>query len=440
MNRQILRRVRNLFDFKRIVQSKLVQQTGQYTVINILDRLTPFIVIPILARIISKEQMGYYTLYQAVFQLLIPILTLSVDHAILINYYKMEQTEFNRYFSTGIFLSLILYSCSISLGLIFSSFLSELIGLPLLWFQFTLAIVLLQFISQLRKNLWRVKRQPIAYGKYSIPLTISKNIFGLAIVVAFKMGWEGIIIGHFIAQLFFSLIALWTFKKEKTLSIVMNKNHVKDLLKFGWPLSLHRVSAWFSMTLNRVVVNSILGKAATGSFGIGATFGVILTIVGDAVNQAYVPYLYEKMKKGDQYNEKKIVKLNYALYLAYFGFSFVIYAGAYYGVAIIFGQKYLETRSFIFPVILASLFNNYYKLHVNIIFFTKKTLIIARTTIICAAINIPLAYFLVKYWALIGAAYSAVITNFIMYAITVYYSNRQYKLPWLYFFKTKENI
>jgi O-antigen/teichoic acid export membrane protein len=90
-------------NFSQILKAKLFQHTVIYTGINIFDKTIPFLIIPILTRLISKEEIGLYTLYQTLFQILIPILTLSIDNTIIINYYKQNKRISQITFQQGWF-------------------------------------------------------------------------------------------------------------------------------------------------------------------------------------------------------------------------------------------------------------------------------------------------------------------------------------------------
>lgn len=418
--------------------SNLFRQTFTYTIINILDKAIPFLIIPILTRIISKEGIGYYTLYQTLFNISIPLLTLSIDSAILVNYYKQGKEEFNKYFSTGIFLSLAVYVLGGSLGFILSSPLSKLFGLPVGWIQITMVVVLLQFFSQLRKNLWRVKREALKYGSYSIPLTFTKNVLGLALVFYSDLGWKGIILGHLVGQLLFSIYAIYTFIKEGYLIKYYKTSFISDLLKFGGPISIHKIGAWLSNALNKILLNTIIGVAATGSYGVAATFGIIITVIGDAVSKAYVPYLYEKLKTFNEKTAIQLVKLIYGYYGFYFAITIIISIIGYYGVGQIFGSQYLDTKVFILPIVLAATINALYKIHVDFISFTKKTHLIAAATITSGILNIFVAYWFITKYGIIGAAYSAATIQLLTYVIILFLSNKQFHLPWLYFLYTRK--
>jgi len=282
------------------------------------------------------------------------------------------------------------------------------------------------------------KREALNYGYYSVPLTLTKNILGLFLVFYTNLGWKGIILGHLIAQVFFSVYALITFVREEYLKKYINKEYISDLLKFGGPISVHKIGVWLSNALNKILLNTIIGVAATGSYGVAATFGIIVTVIGDAVTKAYVPFLYEKLKT---YNEKtavQLVKLIYGYYGFYLVITILISFLGYFGVGIIFGQQYADTRTFVLPIILAATINALYKIHVDFISFIKKTYMIAATTITCGILNIFVAHWFITAYGILGAAWSAVIIQFLTYIVIFYLSNRQFKLPWGYFIFTKK--
>jgi O-antigen/teichoic acid export membrane protein len=412
------------------LKSTLLKTAGVYTVFNIGDKVIPFLIIPIITRLISVEELGYYTLYQVIFNILVPILTISIDSSILLNYFKVDFEKFKIYFSNGLLLFSLAYCISFIFVWLFSHEISEALNFPIFWFHITLLIVVFHFITTLRKNLWQVNNQPVNFGLFSIALTLLKNITGLVLIYFFNFGWEGIVLGHFIGVSLFSLWSIASFLKEKLIVFDINLTFIKDMLFVGIPISLHSIGAWLSNSLNRIIINSLIGKAAVGSYGIGATFGIIITILGVAFNNAYVPYLFDKLKNVNDQIKFSLVKITYAYYaiILLFAISFSFFG--FYFVDIIFGKDYSDTRVFLVPLIFASVFNGMYKMHVNYMFFLKKTFEITKITLFSGFLNIFLSYYMIKTNGLIGAAYSALAIQVITYAFTFYRSNKLYPMPW----------
>lgn len=415
---------------QKIRGSLLVKNTALYTIINVLDKAIPFLIMPILSRVLTKDEMGYYSLFQVTFSILLPILTCSIDFAMSIVYFKMGKNDFAKYQSTGVFITLLLFSaltlCSIPirrhLGLIF--------GLDGKWLFVVYAITILQFFNQLRMSLWQAQEKPICYGLFALPFSLIKYLVALYLILVCNFGWEGIIIGYLTGEVLFAGIAIISLIHDKYLVFSFSYQYIKDIFKVSFPITIHKISSWFSTSINRLIINSLLGAAATGDFGIGSTFGTIVTVLEDAINKAYWPYLYKKLSNFNYDNARGVVKLIYLYYVLFTILGVIIGFVGYFGVGIIFGDIYNSTKNFILPLILSAIINGLYKLHVNIIFFSEKTFIVARNTIICAVVNVITSFIFVKYFGLLGAAYSSIIVQIVLYILTLIYSNRLYKLPW----------
>ncbi len=385
---------------------------------------------PLLTRVLSKEGMGMYSLYQVTMQLIIPIFSLSIDYAINISYFKLKDKEFIRYQSTGIYLSLLLFAFFTLITIIFIHPLSHLFGLSPQMLMLTILVILLQYFNTIRLNLWQAQQKPLQYGLFAIPLTLSKNVFALILILSLGYGWEGIIWGNLAGNAFLFIVAVYTYTKAHYLQWCFSLKDAIDQVKTSISISVHRISAWFSTSINRIIINALLGTAATGSFGVGTVFATIVTVLEDAANNAYWPYLYRKLQNYDDNSKKSVVKLIAIYYIAFIVIGCFIGLAGYLFVGVVFGLQYEDTKVFIFPLVLSAIMNGLYKLHVNIIFFTKKTYIVARNTIICAIANIGVAYVFIKFYGLTGAAYAALLIQFLLYVLTLLSGNKLYPLPW----------
>lgn len=420
--------------------SKLIGDSVKYTGLNFLEKSIPFLVLPILTRILPKGEVGYYILYQAILEIAVPILTLNIDSSILINFYKLNEKNFSIYFSNGLILFVLYFSAILIPLAILASYFSHWLLIPTAYFFIIYFIAFFQFLISVRQNLWRVNYKIKNYGIFTIGITILKNLLGLLLIFTTTLGWKGIILGHFVGYLVFGLYALYTFFNERMIIPTMTVSYLKDIFKIGFPLSLHRLGLWLGNAANRIIITFLLGSAATGSYGIGATFATIIAIIEDAITKAITPHLFEEFKVIDKNKERKIVKISYSIYLVILIISFSVFVVGYYGVGFIFGNEYINTRSFIFPLVLAAMFKGLYKFHVNYIFFSKQTLEITKITLTTGIFNLFLAFFLIKIKGLLGAAYSLVIISSIQYALTFYIGNRIMPMPWFSFLIQKKKI
>lgn len=422
---QLIKKINSLFN------SEIFKHSASYTILNFLEKALPFLVLPILTRTLSIEDVGMFILYQALIEILMPILTLSIDNTILLNYYKLESIYFKRYFTQSVLVFFILFFVSFVFILAFRTLLSQYINFPSFWLPFIIACIFFRFFTQNRQNIWRVQYNIKNYSRFTILLSLLNNLLGIGLVLFTDIGWPGMIIGHLFGYAILGCYAIFTFFKQGFISInKLSSDYINDILKVSYPISLHRLGIWLGSSANKMIIAAILGAAATGSYGIGAVFATIVTMLEDSISKAVIPHFYEKLKS-DKYQEKQsIVGLSYKIYAFLLLVSIMVYLIGYLFTDIIFGKQFLDTRALLLPLILAAFFKGLYKLHVHYIFFTKRTMQVTKITFTIGVINIFLSYMLIIKFGLIGAAYSLLIISICQYILTFYVGNKLIPMPW----------
>lgn len=414
----------------KLSTTKLIKHSAYYSFFNIVEKSIPFLILPIITRIFTQEEVGFYILYQAVVSILIPLMTLTTDSSVILSYYKEDKQNFPRYLSNSIFVFLLNFSFYLALLYALSNHIYNLISFPSSWMFVIAGIVFVRYFTQLRQNIWRLKYELKKYGTFTIGISILKNAIGLLLIFKFSFSWEGLIIGHLIGYTVFALISVYTFYIESFFDFRISTNYIKDSISVGYPLSLHTIGSWLGNAANKFIVTAVIGSAATGNYGIGAAFAAVVTIFEGAINKAFMPHLFDKLNNIQKYEKYDIVLTSYYFYLSLIVVSAIVYTVGYYGTGFIFGDNYINTREFMLPLIIAAMLNGFYKLHVNYIMFTKKTLNITTITISTGLMNIILAYFLTINYGIIGTAYSLLIIKLIQYLLTFYVSNKLMPMPW----------
>ena len=413
-----------------INKSSFLTQLFSYTGFQAINKIVPFLILPILTRYFSKEEVGYYTLYQTLILIIFPILTISLQNAVSINYFRLEKTRFIRYFSNVIIVAFFTCILGTLLYLFTGSFIANKIDFPYIWLLITILTVFPQFLLQLRLTLSRNQGRIIHFGTYTILNTFLTNGLGLLFVFFSPLSWEGLVLGIFIGGIILSVFCIYSFYKEHLIVYKKSIGFIKDAIKIGLPISFHQIGSWFSNTFNRIVINVLLGTAATGSYGVGSVYGMIMTFIQDSFNLAYTPYLFNVLKNNENNTQFKLVKMSFIFYISIFTVAFLVFLCGIFFTGIIFGDNYLDTKQLILPLILAAMINGFYKIHVNYLFYYKKTLSIAKITFVLGLLNIPLAYILVKYWGMLGAAYSVLCIQFFSYLFILFQANKIYPMNW----------
>ncbi|WP_127844988.1 lipopolysaccharide biosynthesis protein [Psychroflexus aestuariivivens] len=418
-----------LLNFLKFRKSKLFKESAAYTVINILVKVVPFLILPIITRILPKEEVGIYVLYQAVYLIFVPILTLNLQNAVMLNFFKLEKEKFKRYFSNSIVLFFLFFLLITLIIYLFKTQIISIADIPTDAFFILVIIIFSFFFVDLRALLWRNEHKILNFGIFQITLTIVKNVTGLILIYFYDFNWLGIIYGHLVGYSIYALFALFSFKKDGLFKFEFEEfsKQSKDALRISVPLSLHKISAWFGSTVNRIIIADKMGAKFTAKFGIGSTFFTIGTVLFDALNKAYVPALFEKLALNTRSSLLTIRKMIFA----YYGVIILITVGlalfGYLTVGIIFGADYENTKYFLVPLTISAGINGLYKIHINFILFQKKTYLILIISLIAGVLNIPIAIYLIVNYGLIGAAYALLITNTIYYILSVILSIKTFK-------------
>ncbi|MEQ8523507.1 oligosaccharide flippase family protein [Gracilimonas sp.] len=420
---------------QKLKKSTLAKDAGIYTIFRVVDKFIPFLLLPIITRELDPSEYGVFVLFQALAGIALPLITLSVDSSILLNYFKVKKEEFSSYFSSGY---VMLIGSSLAFGgilYVLRNPISDITEFPASWIISIIVFCFFQLHTSLALNMYQVKRQPKKYGIFSISLTATKNLSMLFFVIVLGWKWQGIIVGYLLSYALFFLISLYFFSIHNLYSTVIRKDFIVDNIKVGYPLSLHRIGSWLADSATRIIIGGILGTAATGSFGIGATIGLIVKYTQDSFNKAFVPYLFEKLNNFNQEIENKIVKLTYG-----YNFSLLLFSSitGFLGLLLIepvFGTAYSEGKEVVLLLCLASAFDGMYKMHVNYIFYSKKTHLILIITLTTGTLNIILSYLFVEWYGLKGGALSLLIINVVGYLISWYMGNKVFPMSWFKFSK-----
>ena len=416
----------------------LLKESYYYTLITFFEKLFPFIITPILSNFSGKETVGLYILFQTIIQILFPLTTLTIDNTILINYYKLKKDEFQLFFTSSINLFLFIFlSISLVLYIIFDNIVNYF-NFPPGYLIYFISFIFFKFFTQSIQNLFRLKGLITAYAKFTIGLSFLSNILGISLIIFFNNIWSYVVLGQIFGYLLFFLISIKIFKNWQLYKFSLNTFWVKKIFLISYPVSLHRIGIWLSSASINFLISYRLGVEATASYGVAFIFATIITLFEDSISKAFIPFVFKNLSKKNKVSDSLICKNTIIVYLVIIIFTLVIYSFSFFMLEIIFGFEYSNSKYLLLPLLFSSMFKGFYRIHVNFIFFTKKTSIVTKITFSIGILNLILANFLIIYFGLIGACYSLLISNILQYILILRKSNDLIKLPWhLNFLKIK---
>lgn len=419
---------------KNIKTSSLVSGTASYLSVNVLNASIPFLLLPILTRYLEPSAYGEIAVFQVWVSLLGALCGLGVIGAANRKYFDYDEPDKRiGYFITAC-LTLLIASTSLVFVIVLpiSSWLSSTLGLSKTWLLIGVPLVCFDFMIKLRLGQWQMRGRPKIYGIFMVSKSLINMSLSLTLVVLLSLGVVGRLSGYAVAIGIFGLLAIFSLYRDGLLRKSWRPDLMEEALRFGVPLVPHIAGGFLLLTIDRAAISMKLGLESAGYYMVAAQLGMVIGLVLDSVNKAYVPWLYEKLKRNIEIEKKLIVKLTYGYYIFLICFSGLAFLVG--GDILIFmaGEKYSPAATLIGWLVLAKALQGMYLMVTCYVFYAKKTGTIAKITIASGMLNVGLLYYLMDCYGLIGAAWAMCISMLFQWIVTWLAASRLIDMPWAF--------
>lgn len=406
---------------------------------NILNASIPFLLLPILTRVLTPEDYGVVAMFTIFLMLTNSFVGLSVHGAINVQYFKLSPEKFSEYVTSCLML---LVASAISVFLIvflLGGFFEDIIGLPHRWMLIAVVVSFFQFFINTRLTIWIVTGSAVRYGAFQISQTSLNAGLSLFLIISIGLMWEGRLLGQTIAVIVFGLFALLIIYKSGYLKRPQNAGvDIKDALKFGIPLIPHTIGAFVIYSTDRVVITNLMDVAAVGIYMVGLQLGQAMGLASDSFNKVYSPWLMKNLSD-ENIDRESVVLKTYLAMAALLLAGFVWYLLAALLLPFLVGEKFQASSSILIYMCLGFSLTGLYYLVTNYIFYTQKTKHLAIITFSCGVLNVPLTYYLVGVAGITGAAIAFLIIQILFFVLTWFLAARVFPMPWFYFLKGQTN-
>ena len=257
------------------------------------------------------------------------------------------------------------------------------------------------------------------FGKnniYSIAAFLSTSlsvVFNVIFIAILKMGALGMFLGLIIAKTITIVYLIVVLKLWNYYSItIYNKKKMKEVLKYSAPLVPNQLAWWTVGTSDRIIVSHFLGVAKNGIYSVANKFSNMYITFYNIFNLAWTESsaLHIDDEDSDEYLSS-VVKTMFALFSSFcilivaimpFVFPIMInkrYAGAYYQI----------------PILLAAVLCQSVVGLISVVYTAKKlSMVLAKTTIWIAVINLVTDLALIKFIGLYAASLSTLVAYGVM--------------------------
>jgi len=415
---------------KKIFANKFLKNTSIYVIVDILNKMVPFVLLPVLTRYLTPSDYGIIAMFFVLISILGIIVTFEGLSAISVNYFKISKDKLKVYITNTLLLVSVATSIVLVFVAFFHSFLSKMLSIPYEWLIVAVIITLAQFTTTINLLMWQSEQNPIPLGIYQISQTIINLSLSLILIIGFSMGLEGRLIAISFASIVFGAFSFGFLYRRDYLKFEFSKEDIKEALRFGIPLLPHSLSVWFRTGIDRVFLTTLISASATGLYTVGFQIASILSILVMAFNKAYTPYLYEKLKDITVEKKKNLVKYSYLYFIILLLIAGILSLVAPSLMGYFLGKDFAASQEYVVWLAFSFAFYGMYQLVVNYILYVKRTAALSSVTFSVSLLHVGLSYTLINYNGALGAAQATAITSFITFMAVWWLSRRVYEMPW----------
>lgn len=415
---------------KKIIRSKFFKHASIYTFADILNKMVPFILLPILTRYLTPEEYGIIAMFLVAISIITIASTFDTHTAISVNYFKMTRENLKIFIANVLFLISITSIICLMIIIVFNSYLTEVFSLSIEWLLVAVLVAFTQFITTINLILWQSEQNPVPLSIYQISRTIVNLSLSLILIIEFSMGWEGRVYAIIVTAVLFGMLSFWLIYKRDYFNFRFDKVSIKDALRFGIPLLPHSIAIWSRRSIDRIIITTLISASATGLYVVGFQIASIITILTTSFNKAYSPYLYKNLQNISDNKKEKIVKYTYLYFAGTLLLAGMLSFLAPVIIKYFLDKDYSSSEEYIVWLAFGFAFSAMYQNIVNYIIYVKKTIYLSYITFSVSILHILLTYLLIKYNGAIGAAQAFTISSFITFIFVWILSIKVYPMPW----------
>lgn len=388
-----------------------------FTICNFIQKGISFITIPIFTRIMSTTDYGRYSVYTSWYSLIAIFATLNLSNYVFnkgMVKYPDERNEFELSLNC---LSSTITVAFIVIYFIFFSNINRLIDLttPLM------TCMLIQILTEPAILCWTVRNRFEYKYRAVVVVTLCMAILNpLLGILAIKVNlFDDTVFSRAltitIVTALFAFVIL--YKLIKATNKVFSIRFWKYALAFNLPLIPHFLSQTVLNQSDRIMIKSICNASDAAIYSVAYSVGMAVLLFSQAIQQTYLPWLYQKLAKNDYSGITKTANI-FLVIMAAINLLIIAFSPE---IITIVGSEAYRSSIWVMPPICGSVYFIFLQnLFANIEYYHEETKLIAVASVFVAVLNIGLNAIFIRRYGFLAAGYTTLIC-YIVHALVHYF-------------------
>lgn len=392
-----------------------------YIIVQFLQKGIGFFLLPVYTSFLTPEDYGITAIVNSVVALMAYVYIVGYAPMTRFYYtYEQDPQALKKFWGTFfmvamLFNTILCVSVILAHRIILDPFLGSIPFYPYMFLGVLIlfsnaAFTIYQGTLQARQNGKAYALQNAAY----FVLFVSLNILFITVL---KKGAQGVLTATLIVSGVFFIYTLIRFPKE--ISFVIDRSYLKKGLAYSLPLFPHMLSGWLYTAVDRILLNSYRSTSDVGIYTVGMQFGLIISLIAVAVNQAYAPWFIQKIEQDNTPESKhEITELSRFLVMVYAVCAITVSLFAPEVMHIMARKNYYDAWKVVPYLAFGFVFSGVYYVVCNSLFI-KKTHILAVISMTGAALSLGINFVFIPKFGMMGAAWASVSAQLVVSVITM---------------------
>ena len=392
-----------------VLRNRVAREAGVYLFGTVLNRIFPFLLLPLYTRVMSPIEFGKWGYAMALLQALFILGDLGLNAATTRLYYEQRETEDRSDFlflgvitriATVFCMALLLTPImAISWGVITGHELALLPFLPLL-----IGCMIVQGVVSFNLASARATRNP---GQF-IRIQISQSVIAAAasaLLVLAGWGAAGPLMGFFIGGAATAVVVGWLFVRAHPPQGRLDWSQSRTLLVYGVNFVPTAATLWLKRLADRIIIGRLLTMIDLAVYQVAASGIAPLAILLGSFNSAYLPYFFEQRRRGKG-DLRKLAEIDIVIVAA---LAWIVTGTMMIGpelVRILAPPSYSAAASLVPPLVLTAFLGGAALQFNKEILFHKRPGIVSTVTTIPALVAVAANIYLIPRLGIAAAAWA----------------------------------
>lgn len=412
---------------------KVYANSSIYITSNLINAIIPFVLLPVLTRILTKEQFGELSIFLTFYLIILSLISSPLNSFLSVKYFEVSnKTDIKSYSYSCI--ELISYSYLVLLFFIvfFSDSLSQLIKVRAEYIYLALFLSLINSFLRMKMLFFRLKEKAISYLLFNSGQVVISGVLTLIFLFSYSEKLDARFDALTVTSLLFFFITLKvTIKSSQIIEALKAKKHRSEILKFSLPLIPHLVGGFAINSIDKIMLSNILSLEIVAVYAVAFQMSNIIGLLFDALNKAFQPYFLKKLSLKNRDENICIAKLIYKWFALLLFIYLVSYLVSDYAIIFIAGEEYRSAIELFDLIFLGMIFKGMYLSLTYFYFHEKRTGLMSSISMFVGGVNVLLLYVLIQKYGVNGAALSFLFTMIFRFLLTFYFAKSKLNFPWL---------